>query len=162
MTRRNFAQFTGLACAAALTGVPVMAAGKPDFSGTWKLNIDKSNFGPAPPPTSQTRTVDHKDPAIKVVTNQSGAEGDITLSTTYSTDGTETKNDFMGNEMKCVAKWDGDTLVIDSKLDFQGTPVSVKETWKLSDDGKTLNTVSKISTPQGDFDTASVLEKAAK
>jgi len=159
MTRRNFALFAGLACAAALTVAPAMAAGKPDFSGDWKLNIDKSNFGPMPPPNSQTRNIDHKDPVLKMVTKQSGAEGDNTISATYSTDGTESKNDFMGNPVKSIVKWDGDVLVIDSKLDFQGMEIALKETWKLSDDGKTINTATKISTPQGDFETASVLEK---
>ena len=68
MTRRNFALFAGLACAAAVLTASAMAAGKPDFSGEWKLNIDKSNFGPIPPPTSLTQTVDHKDPALNVTT----------------------------------------------------------------------------------------------
>ena len=45
------------------------AADKPDFSGDWKMDTDKSVFGPLPPPTSMTRKIDHKDPAITV--NQS-------------------------------------------------------------------------------------------
>jgi len=151
------------AAAPAAAAVTTASAGpKPDFSGDWKLNVDKSNFGPMPPPTSQTRSITHKDPAIKMVTKQSGAEGDVTLDLSYATDGTESKNDFMGNTMKSTAKWEGDALIINSKLDFQGTEVVVKETWKLSTDGKTLSTASKISTPQGDFDTASVLEKVTK
>lgn len=161
MTRRDMARFAGLACAA-LLAIPAMAAGKPDFSGEWKLNVDKSNFGPMPPPTSMTRTIEHKDPDLNMVTSQSGADGDVTLKAKYSTDGKETKNDFRGAEAKSVAKWDGDTLVIDTKLDFQGMEITLKESWKMSEDGKTLNANTKIVTPQGDFDLSSVLEKVAK
>jgi hypothetical protein len=52
--------------------------------------------------------------------------------------------------------------VIDTKLDFQGTEVTLKATWKLSEDGKTLNVATKIMTPQGDFDLASVFDKSVK
>ena len=38
------------------------AADKPNFSGDWKLNAAKSNFGPIPPPTSYTRKIAHAEP----------------------------------------------------------------------------------------------------
>jgi len=161
MTRRTFALFAGLACAALLT-MPAMAAGKPDFTGDWKLNVDKSNFGPIPPPTSASVKVDHKDPVIKTTTVQSAMDGDHTDSASYTTDGKESKNDFRGTEAKSTAKWDGDILVIDTKVDFQGTEVLLKATWKLSEDGKTLNQTTKISTPQGDFEMAQVLDKVTQ
>ena len=46
MQRRLYLTFTlillvGLACA---------AQAKPNFTGDWKLNADKSDFGPLPPP----------------------------------------------------------------------------------------------------------------
>ena len=162
MTRRNFAMYAGLACAAVLTITPAMAAGKPDFSGEWKLNIDKSNFGPMPPPTSMTQVIVHAEPQLKVTTNQDGAEGASTTNATYTTDGKESKNDFRGNETKSVAKWDGDSLVIDTKVDFQGTEITLKAVWKMADDGKSLNVATKIMTPQGDFDLASVFDKVVK
>ena len=158
MTRRTFALSVGLACAAMLT-IPAMAAGKPDFSGDWKLNVDKSDFGPIPPPTSMTQKIDHKDPVLKVTTSQSAMDGDHTDSATYSTDGTESKNDFRGTAAKSIAKWDGEALVIDTKVDFQGTEVTLKATWKLSEDGKTIKATTKIMTPQGDFEMAQVLDK---
>jgi hypothetical protein len=162
MTRRNFAMYAGLACAAAVLTVPAMAAGKPDFSGEWKLNVDKSNFGPVPPPTSQTRKIDHKEPTIKIVTAQNGMDGEYTTDLTYTTDGKESKNNVRGAEAKSVAKWDGDALAVDTKLDYQGMEITIKTSMKLSDDGKTINETTKIMTPQGDFDLASVLEKVTK
>jgi hypothetical protein len=137
------------------------AAGKPDFSGEWKLNVARSDFGAVPPPSSQTMKIDHKDPALKVVSTQIGAaDGDTTMSATYSTDGKETKNDYRGAPLRSVANWDGGVLVINTKVDFQGATSTIKATWKLSDDGKTLTVNTSISTPQGAFDIKSVFEKA--
>lgn len=162
MTRRNFAMYAGLACAAAVLTVPAMAAGKPDFSGEWKLNVDKSNFGPIPPPTSETQKIDHKDPVVKILTNHNGMDGEYTTDLTYTTDGKESKNTVRGAEAKSIAKWDGDALAVDTKVDYQGMEITLKVTMKLSEDGKTINATTKIVTPQGDFDMASVLEKITK
>ena len=156
MTRRNFAV---MVCAAALATVPAMAAGKPDFTGEWKLNIDKSDFGPMPPPSSQTQKIDHKDPVLKITTAQSGADGDYTTDATYTTDGKEAKNNMRGADTKSICKWDGDVLVMDTKLDFQGMEIALKTTMKMADDGKSINAKTKISTPQGDFELATLLEK---
>ena len=158
MTRRSFAASAALALSAV---PPAFAAGQPDFSGEWKLNVGKSDFGAVPPPASQTMKIDHKDPVLKVVNEQIGAaDGDTTMNATYSTDGKETKNDYRGAPLTSVAKWDGDVLVIDTKVDLQGASSTVKATWKLSDDGKTIAVNTKISTPQGAFDIKSVFEKA--
>ena len=147
--------------AVAATPAAAKASAKPDFSGDWKLNIDKSNFGPMPPPTSMSLKVDHKDPALKVITNQNGMDGESTTNATYSTDGKPGKNDFRGAETTSVAKWEGETLLIDTKLNFQGMDLTLKQSWKLSSDGKTITQATKIMTAQGDFDMASVLEKVA-
>ena len=155
MNRRNFA----LCVAGALLSVSAMAADKPDFSGEWKLNIDKSDFGPMPPPSSQTQKIDHKDPILKISTVQSGADGDSTVDASYTTDGKESKNSMRGMDAKSVAKWDGDALLIDTKLDYQGMDINFKMSMKMSADGKTINTKTKIATPQGDFDLTAILEK---
>lgn len=151
--------YAGLACAAVVLTTPAMAAGKPDFTGEWKLNVDKSTFGPIPPPTSQTQKIDHKDPVIKITTAQNGMDGEYTTDATYTTDGKESKNNVRGADTKSVVKWDGDVLAMDTKLDYQGMEITLKVTMKMAEDGKTINNVTKIMTPQGDFDMATVLEK---
>src|SRR5215472_11812904 len=70
----------------------VAADTKPDFSGEWKLNIDKSNFGPMPPPESETRTIEHADPSLNVKSVQVGGIGDMTTEMKFSTDGKESVN----------------------------------------------------------------------
>jgi hypothetical protein len=136
-----------------------MAADKPDFSGNWKLDADKSTFGPMPPPTSMTRKVVHKDPDLAVDQAQSGDQGDQNTSMKYSTDGKETTNSMMGNDVKSKAVWEGKTLVITSAANFGGADVKLTDKWSLSDDGKTLTDVLGISAPQGDFEMTFVLVK---
>lgn len=144
---------------AAATNV-AMAADKPDFSGDWKLDADKSTFGPMPPPSSLTRKIDHKDPDLTVNTSQSTEQGDMNVTAKYSTDGKETTNSMMGNDVKSKANWDGNTLVIVSNANFGGTDIKITNKWKLSDDGKTLTDAMNISgTPQGDLDITYVLVK---
>src|SRR5438105_5674927 len=102
------------AAAAFLTGSQAAQA-KPNFSGEWKLNASKSEFGPMPAPTSRTDKIAHADPALKITTTQSGQNGDVTYDLKYATDGSETTNELRGNAMKSTSKWDGDTLLITTK-----------------------------------------------
>jgi hypothetical protein len=144
-----------IAAAAALA----LAADKPDFSGDWKMDADKSVFGPMPPPTSMTRKIDHKDPDISVTEARSGPQGDMNTTVKYSSDGKETTNSLMGNDVKSKAMWEGKTLVITSAANFGGADVKLIDKWTLADDGKTLNDVLSISAPQGDFEMTFVLIK---
>jgi hypothetical protein len=142
-----------------------LAAGmsaKPNFSGDWKLNPQKSDYGPMPAPDSATLKVDHKDPSLKVAATQSGPQGEMSFDSTYDTEGKETTNSFGPMEMKTTAKWDGDDLAMSSKMDFNGTEISVKGKWSLSADGKTLTQSSHVTSPQGEFDMKAVYEKQEK
>jgi hypothetical protein len=136
-----------------------VAADKPDFSGNWKLDPDKSVFGPMPPPTSMMLVIDHKDPDISVNQSSTGPEGDQNTISKYSTDGKETVNKFMGTDVTSKAHWDGAALMIDSSIDTGGAVIKLTSKWTLSDDGKTLSDALSISSPQGDLAMTYVLVK---
>jgi hypothetical protein len=144
---------TLLVIAAATT--MAMAADKPDFSGSWKMDADKSTFGPIPPPTSMSSKITHKDPDLSVETTQN----DQTATFKYSTDGKETTNSMLGNDMKSKAVWEGKTLVVNSSMDAGGATVKLVSKYSLSDDGKTLTNALTINAPQGDFEMTFVLVK---
>jgi hypothetical protein len=150
--------FTMLLMIAAATLV-AMAADKPNFSGTWKMDPDKSVFGPVPPTASLVLAIDHKEPAISVHQTSSGPEGDRDLTSKYSTDGKETTNDFMGTPVKSKVRWDGNTLLIDSSLDAGGMEVKLSSKWTMAADGKTFTDVVNISSPQGDLEITYMLVK---
>ncbi|HTP86464.1 MAG TPA: hypothetical protein VMJ34_05945 [Bryobacteraceae bacterium] len=132
---------------------------KPNFSGTWKLNAEKSDFGPMPGPDSRTDTIDHKEPVVKESVAMSSSQGDMNWDLTYTTDGKESKNTVMGSEMTSTAKWDGNTLVVDSKANFGGSDMTIHGTMVLSDDGKTLTRQAHFSGPMGEGDQKLVFDK---
>lgn len=133
---------------------------KPNFSGEWKLNAAKSDFGRLPPPASMVRKIEHKDPELKTSTIIQAPQGEVITSYRYTTDGKESVNTVRGVEIKGSAKWDESALIIDSERPLpNGAPVKTHEKWTLSDNGKTLTSVSRIAMPQGDLTTVAVLEK---
>lgn len=162
LTRRNLVLYVGLAFvafAAAVFPQPAMAAGKPDFTGLWKVNIEKSNFGPMIAPTSVKQRIDHKDPVIKITTQEIGPDGENNSDYTYSTDGTETISNYRGLEAKTVVNWDGDSLIIETKFEFLGMLNTSRTTLTMAADGKTINATIKISTPQDNTNMSQFLER---
>ena len=156
MTRRVVTvAFVGLL----LCCLTLVAADKPDFSGNWKLNVDKSDFGPMPKPEKADYTIVHKDPEMNVKSVAVGSMGEMTNEVKILTDGTEFTNTVRGQEVKGTAKWDGKTLVVTQKLEIQGTAITFIQKWTLSDDGKSIVQEVNISTPQGEVAQKAILDK---
>lgn len=132
---------------------------KPNFTGEWKMNAAKSEWGPVPAPDKYIRTIKHDDPNMEIKTVQAGAQGEISTETKYTTDGKEFTTKTRVGEVKGTAKWDGDVLVVDSKRSIQGTEVTQTDRWSLEDSGKAMKLASKIQTPQGEFEVTIYLEK---
>jgi hypothetical protein len=137
----------------------LLAADKPDFSGNWKLNVDKSDFGSMPKPDKADYVIVHKDPEMSVKSTVVSSQGERTNDVKYLTDGTEFSNTMFGQEVKGTAKWDGKTLIVTQKIDMQGTPATIVSKWTLSDDGKTITQEVTFSGPQGDMSRKAILEK---
>jgi hypothetical protein len=124
-----------------------VAADKPDFSGNWKVDSEKSVFGPIPPPSAMTRTVEQKGSDISMKQSMIGPDMDFTMK--YLADGKETVNTFMGTDVKSKATWEGNSLMIRNSLGAE--PVSTNK-WTLSNDGKIWTDVWSVSSPQGSFE----------
>ena len=148
-----------LVCLIAALAVTGAAAGKPDFSGDWKLNHAKSVFGPVPAPTSFTRKVTHAEPALTIADDQKGGTGDQSDTRMYTTDGKEIAYQANGANVKGAASWEGDALVIKSLVDAGGISISIAEKMTLSDGNKTLTDAVHIATPQGDIDITYAFDK---
>jgi hypothetical protein len=157
---RTIVKFFSAMFAVAVLATLAIAADKPNFSGEWALDLDKSNFGPMGGPASMTRKIDHTDPDLNVTqTSTGGPQGDQTVSLKYSTDGKETTNQLMGTPAKTTASWDGGALVIKMSIDAGGTEILLTQRVTLSDDGKVMTDASHIVTPQGEFDMTQVFNK---
>lgn len=143
---------------AALFNIAAFAQ-KPNFSGTWKLNLNKSDFGPLPAPTSRTDVIDHNDPTVKDTVDAETAQGKQQYTATYTTDGKESTNKLGPREVKSTAAWEGSNLVVNSKTSFQDNEITIKSVWSLSDDGKTLTQNVHFTSPMGEADQKAVFEK---
>jgi hypothetical protein len=141
----------------AMTFLAAHAQAATNFTGAWKLNLSKSDYGPVPQPDTMTRTINHNDPSLQISTYQKGAQGEATTELKYTTDGKPAENKAANSTG--TAKWDGDKLVVDSVRDLNGTEIKFHDVWNLSADGKTLTINSHLIVPQGEVDLTLVFDK---
>jgi prophage tail gpP-like protein len=108
--------------------------GKPNFSGHWRLDKSKSDFGSGPQPDEVSEVIDHHEPTLVVnsTTRQSGREDK--RSVRYTTDGAENTNMVAGHTMQTKTHWEGGRLVTVVR-DERG--LQLTEVRSLSKDGKT-------------------------
>ncbi len=143
----------------ALTAASAFAQQKPDFSGTWKMNVAKSDFGALPGPDSRTDVITHKEPSLTNEVTAEGAGGKQQYTAKYTTDGKEVTNQMGPREVKSTMKWEGSNLVISSKFMYNDSEVTAQSTWALSADGKTLTVSTHYVSAMGETDQKAVLEK---
>ncbi|MGE0128668.1 MAG: hypothetical protein AB7U82_11360 [Blastocatellales bacterium] len=89
---------------------------KPDLSGTWKMNPEKSKFANGGPDGLLIK-IDHKEPALTEAWSISTPNGERSFEAKYTTDGKETEQEVMGRTAMTSAKWEGAALVIEFKSD---------------------------------------------
>ena len=128
---------------------------QPNLSGTWKMNTEKSKFENGGP-SDITIKFDHKESTLAESLMLVTGGGDRTVEAKYTTDGKESAQDVMGVSAQTTAKWEGEALLIDWKI--EGASFSRKIS--LSADGKTITMIVKQSSPDGQSSTDTVvLEK---
>jgi hypothetical protein len=114
-----------------------MGESKPDFSGWWVLNLDKSTFR-AQPPKDILVKIQHREPkliqTILVVT----ASGEQQQTFTFDTGGVESTLSVAGGQGHSRAHWNGSELIIDSVLQAPSRMFNFSDHWSLSSDGQTL------------------------
>ena len=148
---------TGPIAVILIAGLGVVASGadRPNFSGTWKLDTEKSDYGRIQPPQKLERVITHNDPSLKIKTTQTGPQGPITTELSYTTDGKESVNTIRGTEVKITAHWDKDALLVESTRG----QLKQDERWTLSPDGRILTIVNHFNSSQGPMVLTIVLDK---
>ncbi len=129
----------------------------PNFSGTWKLDTDRSQIaagrggrrggrgGGTPDTLVITQT------ATELTIEQS--TGDRSRTLTYTLEGESSIPAGRGGNMTITSHWDGATLVSEGSREFSfgGGSITIerKEVRSLSADGQTLTVAVTQTTPQG-------------
>jgi hypothetical protein len=163
-----------------------LAAQKPDFSGNWKINTEKSDpMGPPGGMGGQRPPADPNAPRppggmgggmnrmqiTEMFITQTDSKfiveqkmGETSRTSTYALDGSASKNPGMrGNEMVTKSTWVGPAIVTEGENTFT-TPngemtIKTKETRTLSEDGKTMTVVTIINSPRGEMTRKAVYDK---
>ena len=156
---------------AALAAAPTFAqavskdaatAKAPDFSGQWELNVAKSDFGPMAQqaPTKGTMSITQSATSLKFTQSVSTPMGDQNITQEFTLDGQEhTMNGADGQPVTSAAKFDGDALVVNSKLNRQGMDITQVSRWTLSPDGKAISVDRQLATPMGPMSLKLVFDK---
>jgi hypothetical protein len=133
------------------------ASDKPNFSGEWKMNPATSNFGQFPPPNSFVRKIEHTDPALSIVEDQSAGGAQSTTTRKITTDGKPAALELNGYAAMCSAVWEGKDIVATTNMESVG--LKFTDRMSLSSDGKTLTSKVQISSTQGDGDVTIVFDR---
>jgi hypothetical protein len=145
-----------IAAGAAAANKPA-AAGKPNYSGEWTMNTAKSNFGQLPAPASFVRKIQHMDPSLTIIEEQSAGGRDSTTTRKITTDGKSATLELNGATAICSSVWDGSDIVATTTLDSVG--LKFTDRMSLSPDGKTLTSKVQIGSPQGDAELTIVFDR---
>jgi hypothetical protein len=140
-----------LAATLAIAVLAFAADDKPNFTGKWVLDTEKSEFGPLPPPSYQSQEIDHQDPKLKVKVVNRSERGETTTEVNRTTDGEENTNTMGQTEVKSRTVWDGKKLVTTTKRQVQGMDIEIKDTQEMAEDAKSYTITRELKTPQGDF-----------
>jgi hypothetical protein len=101
-----------LAAALGLLATAAFADSKPDFTGTWKLNVEKSDFGGGPTVRGLQVKIERCDTVLKYSVSGTDSEGNaIEEALEVPIDGQP--HDWQGKTV--TLRWEGDTLVGETK-----------------------------------------------
>ena len=155
MKLRNLSCLLILALCLSSASLFVVAQSKPNVSGTWKMNAEKSKFERGGP-KGITIKFEQQESTLKEALILMNEQGDQTLNFTYTLDGKESAQEIQGQPVKASAKWDGTTLVLEFKSE-EGFSFLRKIT--VSTDGKTITMAVTQTSPNGTVNDTVVLDK---
>jgi hypothetical protein len=115
---------------------------RPDFSGTWKLNNDKSTKD-APPDRVYICEIHQKGDTITVSTKATPAPAMAPVDGTFTANNKLVVDKSFPHYHYTQTNWEGATLIIqivdkESKKETAKFLGFIRESWALSADGKTL------------------------
>ena len=155
--------------------VPAQESEKTDFSGTWKLNPEKSDSmpgmgrggrggggsggGEGSQSREMTMVISQEDHVLNIL--REGGQGQMEMALTPGEGPQEISTP--GGDATVEAWWQGRDLVVGQVQQRQSPRGSMtieqEQTWSLSEDGNTLTQRVKIKTPRGDFDMNLVFDR---
>jgi len=157
--------------------VPAQEDAATDFSGTWKLNPEESDFmpgmgrgrrggggrggGESSQSREMTMVISQEGNVVNILREGGPQGGQMEMALTPGGGAQEISTP--GGAATVEAWWEGRELVVEQIQERQ-TPrgsmtIEQQQTWSLSEDGNTLTHRVKLKTPRGDFDMNLVFDR---
>jgi len=159
------ARFGRVACCCVLLAFAAAAQTKPtpNFSGYWKLNPEKSDFGGGLAPDAAGYVIRHIGGRLTFDYTQDSKTTRVEI----TTDGQERMTDSNAEaEVWSRAFWDGPVLVFEARQKARpahpAPGVRWTSRWKLSADGQILTIERQITVPQGQLNQILVFNRETK
>src|SRR3954471_16191217 len=106
----SICRLTGFLLVSLVSGVMAFAASKPDFTGTWELDVKKSDFGSLPKPARMTIESTMQGDAMHSVQTTYVEQETQTAEFTWYLDGKRHSSDKPAPGYS-VTRWEDTTLV---------------------------------------------------
>ena len=123
-----------------------------DLSGSWVLDVARSDFGPGAKSTPRWRrdVIRHRGAVLHVRPQMVKVDGDTThMEYTYRTDGKDAVNQVMNQPVHTTGRWKGSVLELVSNVRVMTATFLMTERWSLADAGRTLVIERESDSPLG-------------
>lgn len=133
-----------------LFGTAFAVAATPDFSGTWRLDPARSDYGSRPKPRGRTEWIAHHKGVLADSSVTVRDTGDtLAFAVRYYTDGREATNTVMGQPVRTASSWQGKVLRLESHAKLLILDMVVIEQWELITGGRELVMTRESRLPMG-------------
>jgi len=148
---------SGLLLALAASG---FAQGKPDFSGEWTLNRQASTLSPAAAAIrSGDVRIEHRDPTFRYKAVLKSETDLVQYEFELQTDGREVAGMQQGMATASSLRWEGEALVLSSRIQRSSGEMKIVFRYELLDDGRRLRAVEQIRGAGRDQDNVWIFER---
>ncbi len=132
---------------------------KPNFTGTWKFNPQKSSLQLPRVPDSVVGNIKHQEPTIEFARTIVFGDRSDTFGITLTTDGKVVVRNNGNAVNRFRAYWLGDSLIFEAVVDSEGDWATNYVAYTLSEDGKVMTAVERFRSRERNYDNKWVLEK---
>lgn len=144
----------------AVLAVPVISAAppKPNFTGTWKVNFQKSVLE-IPAPDSTLFVVEHNEPHFRLTRTHVVKDKSDTFSIDLTTDGKELVRREGNRTDYSRAYWEGNVLVFATRIVMGDREATNLVRYAMAKDGQSFTAMERFRGPKLSYDNVWVMEK---
>ncbi len=127
----------------ALVATAAAQTARPDFSGTWKMDAERSeslvnDYEPAPV------TIVARQTPLDLIVETTRSSGTETL--LFKLDGSTT---YLPGDVVTTSRWQENSFVLNTVRKISGWTVTLNETWTLESGGRQLKTEKRLNVQHG-------------